>query len=328
MAGSEWISTMDENHKQYGFPSYWGVNAEREFPTYNFYSESYNLGWQNHFNYWDQEKQLRYQPPPSPVQAAPQTPNSGMSLEDIVKSLALTTLQFQQDTMAGLQLLGNQISQLATSISKLEAQASQQTEVNPENASAMTPQSREELHMIEQSTGGHLRGREDLEYTEVQNEKVESNLISPPSSNTYALLFPCSMPKSEEDEKEITLNKDKKSSHETIFKVKGHQSKPFLGGVITPKKDIFQQHHHPPQLSPTVAATQPTPSSCCCCFHCGSHLISPSILSAPLSNATPSSSNHAPPSPTAILRSSSRFDTTSCFRDVLYILYFLFPCYL
>ncbi|KAK4388121.1 hypothetical protein Sango_2418700 [Sesamum angolense] len=148
MAGSEWISTIDENHIQYGFPSYWGVNAEREFPTYNFYSESYNPGWQNHFNYWDQEEQLRYQPPPFPVQAAPQTPNSGTSLEEIVKSLALTTLQFQQDTMAGLQLLGNQISQLATSISKLEAQASQQTEVNPENASAMTPQSREELHMI------------------------------------------------------------------------------------------------------------------------------------------------------------------------------------
>ncbi|KAK4385424.1 hypothetical protein Sango_2666400 [Sesamum angolense] len=118
-----------------------------------------------------------------------QTPNSGMSLEDIVKSLALTTLQFQQDTMAGLQLLGNQISQLATSISKLEAQASQQTEVNPENASAMTPQSREELHMIEQAPADTSEDEKTLEYTEVQNEKVESNLISPPSSNTCALLF-------------------------------------------------------------------------------------------------------------------------------------------
>ncbi|KAL0387887.1 UNVERIFIED_CONTAM: hypothetical protein Sradi_2670500 [Sesamum radiatum] len=159
------------------------------------------------------EEQLRYQPPPSPMQAAPQTPNSGMSLEDIVKSLALTTLQLKQDTMAGFKSLGNQISQLATSISKLEAQASQQTEVNPENASAMTPQSREELHMIEQAPADTSEDEKTLEYTEVQNEKVESNLISPPSSNTCALLFPCSMPKSEEDEKEITLNKVKSTSH-------------------------------------------------------------------------------------------------------------------
>ncbi|KAL0308746.1 UNVERIFIED_CONTAM: hypothetical protein Sradi_5816900 [Sesamum radiatum] len=130
---------------------------------------------------------MRYQPPPSPVQAAPQTPNSGMSLEDIVKSLALTTLQFQQDTMAGFKSLGNQISQLATSISKLEAQASQQTEANPENVSAMTPQSREELHMIEQAPADTSEDEKTLEYTEVQNEKVESNLISPPSSNTCAL---------------------------------------------------------------------------------------------------------------------------------------------
>ncbi|KAK4382454.1 hypothetical protein Sango_2869100 [Sesamum angolense] len=216
MAGREWISTVDENHRQYEFPSYWGVNTESGFPSYDSYSESYNPGWQNHFNYWDEEEQLRYQPPPSPMQAAPQTSNSGMSLEDIVKSLALTTLQFQQDTMAGLQetkaclqLLGNQISQLATSINKLEAQASQQTEVNPENASAMTPQSREELHMIEQAPADTSENEKTLEYTEVQNEKVESNLISPPSSNTCARLFPCSMPKSEKDEKEITLSKVK-----------------------------------------------------------------------------------------------------------------------
>ncbi|KAL0391028.1 UNVERIFIED_CONTAM: hypothetical protein Scaly_0459900 [Sesamum calycinum] len=252
MAGSEWISTMDENHRQYEFPSYWGVHAEREFPSYDSYSESYNPGWQNHFNYWDQEEQLKYQPPSSPVQAAPKTPNSGMSLEDIVKSLALTTLQFQQDTMAGLQerkvelqetkaclqLLGNQISQLATSISKLEAQASQQTEVNPENAS-MTPQSRKELHMIEQAPMEAKEDEKTLEYTEVQNEKVESNLIPPPSSNTCALLVPCSMPKSKQDEKEITLNKIKI----TLLDLKAlpyHLQCLYLGVSATLSHIIFQ----------------------------------------------------------------------------------------
>ncbi|KAL0347726.1 UNVERIFIED_CONTAM: hypothetical protein Scaly_1788600 [Sesamum calycinum] len=225
------------------------------------------IGWQDHFNYWDQEEQLRYQPPPSPMQAAPQTPNSGMSLEDIVKSLALTTLQLKQDTMAGFKSLGNQISQLATSISKLEAQASQQTEVNPENASAMTPQSREELHMIEQAPADTSEDEKTLEYTKYKMK---------------------SMPKSEEDEKEITLNKVKinitpldlkalpyhlqylfrcklssswlgrfeavnvfphgvariKSlATRQIFKVKGHRSKSFLGGDEVTTSATKHWHH-------------------------------------------------------------------------------------
>ncbi|KAL0448567.1 UNVERIFIED_CONTAM: hypothetical protein Slati_1413100 [Sesamum latifolium] len=66
----------------------WETNAVRGFPSYDSYSESYNPGWQSHFNYWDQKEQLRQQPLPSPMQVAPQTPNSEMSLEDIVKSIA------------------------------------------------------------------------------------------------------------------------------------------------------------------------------------------------------------------------------------------------
>ncbi|KAK4381004.1 LINE-1 retrotransposable element O protein [Sesamum angolense] len=53
-------------------------------------------------NYWDQEEQLRHQPPSSPMQVAQQTLNSGTSLEDITKSLAVTALQIQHDTRANL----------------------------------------------------------------------------------------------------------------------------------------------------------------------------------------------------------------------------------
>ncbi|KAL0456889.1 UNVERIFIED_CONTAM: hypothetical protein Slati_1028100 [Sesamum latifolium] len=82
-----------------------------------------------------------------------------MSLEDIVKSLALTTQQLQQDsteTREGIQLLGNQISQLAMTIDKIAIQAAQeltsQIDANSiENVSVMTPQSGTELHMIEQA---------------------------------------------------------------------------------------------------------------------------------------------------------------------------------
>ncbi|KAL0367513.1 UNVERIFIED_CONTAM: hypothetical protein Sradi_3641400 [Sesamum radiatum] len=178
-------SYVNENHRQYGFLSNWGVNLG--FPSYDSYSEFNNLGWRSHFNYWNQKEQLRHQPPPSLTQVAPQTPNSGMSLEDIVKSLALTTLQFQQDkkarlqetnaelqeTRESIQLLGNQISQLPMTIDKIAIQASHeltlQTYANPiENVSAMTPQSGTELHMIEQALMKTKEDKKTLEDTEAQ----------------------------------------------------------------------------------------------------------------------------------------------------------------
>jgi len=75
-----------------------------------------------------------------------------MSLEDIVKSLAANTLQFQQETRASIQSLDNQMGQMATTISQLEAQSSgklpSQTVVNPrENASAIVLRSGKEVEI-------------------------------------------------------------------------------------------------------------------------------------------------------------------------------------
>ncbi|KAL0361297.1 UNVERIFIED_CONTAM: hypothetical protein Sradi_3814200 [Sesamum radiatum] len=226
MAAREWISTRVENHN---VPSHWGVNTVRGLPSYDSYFESYNPNWRSHFSYWDLEEQPRYQPPPSPTHVTPQTLNSGMSLEDIVKSLALTTFQFQlqteaglqetrielqeindefQETKASIQFLGNQISQLAMTIDKIAIQASQeltsQTDENPiEDVSAVTPQGGTELHIIEQVPMDTKEDKKTLEDTEAQDKKVESDLISVPSANICVLSFPCRMPKSKNDEKEI-----------------------------------------------------------------------------------------------------------------------------
>lgn len=56
-----------------------------------------------------------------------------MSLEDIVKSLATSTQAFQQETKASIKNLEKQVSQLATSVSKLESEGKllAQTETNP-----------------------------------------------------------------------------------------------------------------------------------------------------------------------------------------------------
>ncbi|KAL0295215.1 UNVERIFIED_CONTAM: hypothetical protein Sradi_6846400 [Sesamum radiatum] len=112
-----------------------------------------------------------------------------------------------QETRANLQHLGNQISQLATSISKLEAQASgklpSQTETNPrENVSAITLRSGKEL----QPTGPTPRKagieKNALDDTDATHDEVDSNLIPPPLSNTCALPFPYRMSKSKEEEHE------------------------------------------------------------------------------------------------------------------------------
>ncbi|KAL0415444.1 UNVERIFIED_CONTAM: hypothetical protein Slati_3376300 [Sesamum latifolium] len=60
-----------------------------------------------------------YQPPPPPPQS---NSNSGMPLEDIVKTLALSIQQFQQETRSSIQNLESQVSQLASSVSRLESQ--------------------------------------------------------------------------------------------------------------------------------------------------------------------------------------------------------------
>ena len=82
-----------------------------------------------------------------------------MSLKDIIKSLATNTLQFQQETKqfqqevrANIQILDNQMGQMGTAISRLEAQSSgklpSQTIVNPrENASAIILRSGKEVEI-------------------------------------------------------------------------------------------------------------------------------------------------------------------------------------
>ena len=67
--------------------------------------------------------QNQYRPPfqPQPQPRPPVTQNSTPPIEDIVKMLVTNTLQFLQETRNSIQNLEKQISQLATSMDKLEA---------------------------------------------------------------------------------------------------------------------------------------------------------------------------------------------------------------
>ncbi|XP_027076998.1 uncharacterized protein [Coffea arabica] len=151
---------------------------------YDPYSNTYNPGWRDHpnFSYGNRPQNAFSNRPPGfqqPWQSKPQpsSSNSGSFLEDIVKSLATTTAQlqqetrslttnmaqlqqetraltmsttqFQQDTKAGMKDMEARISQMATAINRLESYAygklPSQPEVNPRNVSAMTLRSGKEV---------------------------------------------------------------------------------------------------------------------------------------------------------------------------------------
>ena len=141
----------------------------------------YNPGWRDHLNLSYGNPQVnqpttqnrplcqQYKQPCPPRQQPGHTSNFGMPLKDIIKSLATNTLQFQQETKqfqqevrANIQILDNQMGQMATAISRLEAQSSgklpSQTIVNPrENASAIVLGSGKEVEIPVKATPASLK---------------------------------------------------------------------------------------------------------------------------------------------------------------------------
>ena len=63
-----------------------------------------------------------YEPPPPPPQGTPIS--QGPSLEDLVKSIAIFSLQFQQSTQVSFKNLKLQMSLMAKEISEIKAQKS------------------------------------------------------------------------------------------------------------------------------------------------------------------------------------------------------------
>ncbi|XP_075507417.1 uncharacterized protein LOC142544242 [Primulina tabacum] len=136
--------------------------------------------------------------------APEQASNSGMSLDEIVKALAENTQKFQQETRASIQNLGTQITQIATSVSKLEAQNSgklpSQMVVNPkENASAMVLRSGKEIDQKNTSPTKYTEEKsttEEIERESDKQPKVNSKSFSSAGSNAVVPPFPSRLEKS------------------------------------------------------------------------------------------------------------------------------------
>ncbi|KAH9753491.1 hypothetical protein KPL71_015087 [Citrus sinensis] len=122
-------------------------------------------------------------PPRQPV--PPQSNSkSSISLEEIVKSLVTNTQQFQQATTTSIQNLDNQMSQLVTTVNRLESQVlgrlPSQSEVNPkQNVSAVILRSGKKLQEPSKKVTKHVE--DELEKNELmpQSQDVEPTRAKP-----------------------------------------------------------------------------------------------------------------------------------------------------
>ncbi|XP_031096917.1 uncharacterized protein LOC116001167 [Ipomoea triloba] len=132
------------------------ANAVGGFPgqpqrNYDPYSNTYNPGWRDHPNFsYKPRPQFPHFQPRQPIQQQPsssQQPssNSSMSLEDIVKSLATNTQQFQQETRTRIQHLESQMSLLVSTVSRLKSQENEKEVYPPQNDQKLAKESPETL---------------------------------------------------------------------------------------------------------------------------------------------------------------------------------------
>ncbi|KAK4407771.1 Retrovirus-related Pol polyprotein from transposon opus [Sesamum angolense] len=189
---------------------FFGQPQRRYDPNSNFY----NPGWRDHpnFSYRNQGEQSKpHQQPinrvvPAPGQTLSKPPNSGMSLEDIVKSLALTTQQIQQDTTRvfntwATKSLNSPHLLASWRLKHLESYPLKQKQIEGE-CECNNTSSGKELQPTRPTPRKAGIEKNALDDTDATHDEVESNLIPPPLSNTCALSFPYRMSKSKEEEHE------------------------------------------------------------------------------------------------------------------------------
>ncbi|XP_024047937.1 uncharacterized protein LOC112101497, partial [Citrus clementina] len=192
------------------------ANAVGGFPgmpqrRYDPYAQTYNPGWKDHpnFSYGVRPSGFPQQYPPRQPTPPQSNSKSGISLEEIVKSLATKTQQFQQATTVSIQNLENQMSQLATTVSRLESQVlgrlPSQSEVNPkQNVSAVIVRSGTELQEPSKKVTKHVE--DELEKNELMPKSQDAQ---PTRAKPLPIVIPPPFPsrfaksKKEEQEKDI-----------------------------------------------------------------------------------------------------------------------------
>ncbi|XP_052297088.1 uncharacterized protein LOC127902279, partial [Citrus sinensis] len=191
----ELISNMAANAQQF---------SSRQDATLRNVNEDHS-----NFSYGVRPSGFPQQYPPRQPTPPQSNSKSGISLEEIVKSLATNTQQFQQATTASIQNLENQMSQLATTVSRLESQVlgrlPSQSEVNPkENVSAVILRSGTELQEPSKKVTKHVE--DELEKNELMPQSQDAE---PTRAKPLPIVIPPPFPsrfaksKKEEQDKDI-----------------------------------------------------------------------------------------------------------------------------
>nr|GEZ30545.1 DNA-directed DNA polymerase [Tanacetum cinerariifolium] len=167
------------------------MNAVGGFPgppqrKYDPFSNTYNPRWRDYpnFSYGSRSNNFQQQYPKPTTHSQPSSSNSSMSLEDIVKTLATSTQQFKQDIKSTIQHLKNQIGQLATSVNRLESQASSKLPSQTEGSTSQTDQPQEtsrsqvEIKIPPLFPGRFIKSRKQEQEKEILEtfRKVEVNI--------------------------------------------------------------------------------------------------------------------------------------------------------
>lgn len=180
---SDMCPSLQENNLEQAnaLGSFQGQQVQQR-QKYDPFSNTYNVGWRDHpnFSYLGNQQSVpnaNFSHPQGfnqprmqqPYQPRPQhmSQNKGTSLEDLVKSLATSSLQFQQEARTTIKNLETQVSQLASTVGKLEAQESgklpSQTIGNTrENASFVTLRSGQQLEEVPNRERSAMEQQENL----------------------------------------------------------------------------------------------------------------------------------------------------------------------
>ncbi|XP_021750536.1 uncharacterized protein LOC110716226 [Chenopodium quinoa] len=214
---------QEEQNEQANALGFQGQGPQRRYDPF---SNTYNPGWRDHPNlrYGNSQGNQQHQHAQGQQQfqqyRAPfltpqgQSSNSGnMSTEEMIRSLTSNVstmqqnmMQFQQETRSSIQNLENQVSQISSAVSRLEAKDSgklpSQTELNPkQQVNAITLRSGKKL----QETVVAPKKAKDL--IGVEEEEVEQETkANPPTFTSYEPVPP--FPEALQDTRRYEKDKD------------------------------------------------------------------------------------------------------------------------
>ncbi|XP_021718577.1 uncharacterized protein LOC110686272 [Chenopodium quinoa] len=226
---------QEEQNEQANAMGFQGQGPQRRYDPF---SNTYNPGWRDHPNlrYGNSQGNQQHQHAQGQQQfqqyRAPfltpqgQSSNSGnMSTEEMIRSLTSNVstmqqnmMQFQQETRSSIQNLENQVSQISSAVSRLEAKDSgklpSQTELNPkQQVNAITLRSGKKL----QETVVAPKKAKDL--IGVEEEEVEQETkANPPTFTSYEPVPP--FPEALQDTRRYEKDKDIYETFSKFFQKK------------------------------------------------------------------------------------------------------------